>query len=75
MDVHAAIDYDVLMLLAAIMAINFIIVNITETKQLINRLQNEIKSNPERGFWYISFAAFICSPFLTNDGVCLLMVT
>lgn len=57
------------------MAINFIVVNLVETKALIARMQRAIQTNPERGFWYVSFAAFIAAPFLTNDGVCLLMVT
>ena len=33
-----------------------------------------IKNNPRKGFWATSFAAFMISPFLTNDGVCLLFV-
>ena len=57
------------------MAINFIVVNLVETKALIARMQRAIQANPERGFWYVSFVAFIAAPFLTNDGVCLLMVT
>jgi Na+/H+ antiporter NhaD/arsenite permease-like protein len=56
------------------MAINFIIVNLVETKSVIARVQDTIRENPEKGFWYVSLAAFVCAPFLTNDGVCLLMV-
>lgn len=29
---------------------------------------------PLRGFWLVSFITFVVSPFLTNDGVCLLFV-
>eukprot|EP00607_Mallomonas_marina_P009506 CAMPEP_0182419086 /NCGR_PEP_ID=MMETSP1167-20130531/3486_1 /TAXON_ID=2988 /ORGANISM="Mallomonas Sp, Strain CCMP3275" /LENGTH=502 /DNA_ID=CAMNT_0024593705 /DNA_START=485 /DNA_END=1993 /DNA_ORIENTATION=+ len=56
------------------MAINFIMVRQKETKKLIIHVQNQIKENPKKGFWLVSFAAFIVSPFLTNDGVCLLFV-
>ena len=74
MNLVEAIDFEVLVLLAAIMAINFIIVHQQETRKVVERLQNEIRANPRKGFWYVSFAAFVVSPFLTNDGVCLLFV-
>jgi len=74
MNLEAAVDFDVLVLLAAIMGINFIVVRQKETKSLIDYVQNEVKENPKRGYWIVSFAAFIVSPFLTNDGVCLLFV-
>ena len=74
MNLVEAVDFDVLVLLAAIMIINFIMVHQKETKWLIDQLQQLIKSNPRKGFWMTSFAAFIVSPFLTNDGVCLLFV-
>jgi len=74
MNLEAAVDFDVLVLLAAIMAINFIMVRQKETKKLIIHVQNQVQENPKRGFWLVSFAAFIVSPFLTNDGVCLLFV-
>lgn len=74
MNLEAAVDFDVLVLLAAIMGINFIIVHQKETKGLIDYVQIQIRENPKKGFWLVSFAAFIVSPFLTNDGVCLLFV-
>ena len=74
MNLEAAVDFDVLVLLAAIMAINFIMVRQKETKKLIYHVQNQVKESPKRGFWLVSLAAFVVSPFLTNDGVCLLFV-
>lgn len=74
MDVVEAIDFDVLVLLASIMAINHIVVHLKETSNLIHTLQNVIKIAPLRGFWMVSIASFVISPFLTNDGVCLLFV-
>jgi len=73
-NLEAAVDFDVLVLLAAIMAINFIMVRQKETKKLINHVQMQVNLNPRKGFWLVSLAAFLVSPFLTNDGVCLLFV-
>jgi hypothetical protein len=74
MNLLESIDFDVLVLLASIMAINHIVVHLKETKAVISYLQELIRRQPRRGFWCVSFAAFIVSPFLTNDGVCLLFV-
>lgn len=74
MDMLEAIDFHVLILLASIMVINHIVVHLKETKNLIHYFQRLVQENPIRGYWAISFAAFIISPFLTNDGVCLLFV-
>ncbi len=37
-------------------------------------MQHEIRERPAYGFWLVSFASYVCAPFLTNDGVCLLFV-
>lgn len=74
MDVIAAIDFEVLILLSSIMIINHIIIHLRETKNLIEYFQSIIHHNPKYGFWLLSFVAFTISPFLTNDGVCLLFV-
>lgn len=46
----------------------------TETKRVIRYVQGMIQMDPVNGFWLVSLAAFVVSPFLTNDGVCLLFV-
>lgn len=74
MNVLHAIDFDVLVLLASIMIVNHIVVHLKETKKVIVYLQTLVQENPEEGFWMISLASFTLSPFLTNDGVCLLFV-
>lgn len=74
MDLVDAIDWDVIILLAGIMCINYIVVNQKETKNIEEYVQNQIKYSPKNGFWLVSTAAFVVSPFLTNDGVCLLFV-
>ncbi len=74
MDVVHAVDFDVMILLSSIMIINHIVVHLRETKEVIDYLQQLVNADPVRGFWVISLAAFLASPFLTNDGVCLLFV-
>ena len=69
-----AIDFNVFVLLTSIMVVNHLFVHLKETRAVIEYLQNLIKANPRRGFWMVSLAAFAISPFLTNDGVCLLFV-
>lgn len=56
------------------MIINHIIVHLAETKKILSWFENLVKDNPKRGFWVISLIAFVTSPFLTNDGICLLLV-
>lgn len=73
-DIVDSIDFDVLALLTGIMAINFIMVHQKESKRVIRYVQTQVRNHPRSGFWLVSFAAFIISPFLTNDGVCLLFV-
>jgi len=73
-DLTDSVDFDVLILLTGIMAINFVVVHQRETKDVIEHVQNQIQEDPRKGFWLVSFAAFITSPFLTNDGICLLFV-
>jgi Na+/H+ antiporter NhaD/arsenite permease-like protein len=74
MNLEAAVDFDVIILLSGIMIINYIVIHQKETKLVILYTQDKIYESPKYGFWLVSFAAFATSPFLTNDGVCLLFV-
>jgi Na+/H+ antiporter NhaD/arsenite permease-like protein len=74
MDLVEAVDWDVIILLAGIMCINYIMVNQKETKNVVDYVQDQIKNSPKNGFWLVNTSAFVVSPFLTNDGVCLLFV-
>lgn len=47
-DIVAAIDWDVLVLLSAIMVINKVVVSLQETKLLVEYLQKEIQQNPRK---------------------------
>ena len=50
------------------------VLRLKETNKTVKYVQNLIKQNLLRGFWVVSLFAFYVSPFLTNDGVCLLFV-
>ena len=52
-EMEDAVDFEVLILLASIMAINFIVVHQQETKKLILSLQEQINTNPRKGFWLV----------------------
>jgi hypothetical protein len=43
--------------------------------KMIEKLQVIIILNRNYGFWLVSLLAFSLSPFITNDGLCLLLVT
>lgn len=73
-DLLHAVNFDVVVLLSSIMIINHLVIHLKETKDIINYLQRVVQSDPIKGLWLISIAAFVVSPFLTNDGVCLLFV-
>jgi ribonucleotide reductase alpha subunit len=57
------------------MAINFILIKQKIIIEIIKKLQIIIRSNRNYGFWLVSLLAFSLSPFITNDGLCLLLVT
>jgi Na+/H+ antiporter NhaD/arsenite permease-like protein len=73
-DLLEAVDFDVLILLSSIMIINYVVIHLKEVKKTIQYFQHLIKIDAVKGFWMISIVAFLVSPFLTNDGVCLLFV-
>lgn len=69
-----AVNFDVMVMLSSIMIINHLVIHVKETKNLILYMQELVQTDPVRGLWVLSLAAFLVSPFLTNDGVCLLFV-
>lgn len=68
------IDVQVLLVLIAIMGINFVVMRQPSVETAIHKLQNQIRHDPNSGFWLVSFVSFIVSPFIMNDGLCLLLV-
>ena len=73
-DVLHAVNFDVMIFLSSIMIVNHIVIHLKETKQLILYIQKQVHDNPINGMWIVSLSAYLVSPFLTNDGVCLLFV-
>lgn len=69
-----AVNFDVMVMLSSIMIINHLVIHVKETKDVILYMQELVQRDPINGLWILSLAAFIASPFLTNDGVCLLFV-
>jgi Na+/H+ antiporter NhaD/arsenite permease-like protein len=67
------IDVDVLLILIAIMAVNFMVMRQPVLLKGIRVVQDLIIQNPSRGIWAVAGVAFLASPFITNDGLCLLL--
>jgi hypothetical protein len=68
------VDIEVLVILVSIMVINFVLMQQEFVAAYIGKMQEVIKYDPNMGFWLVSFVSFIVSPFVTNDGLCLLLV-
>jgi len=68
------IDVPVLIILISIMVINFVIMRQKVLVREIARLQSCIRNDIDMGYWFVCLAAFLSSPFITNDGLCLLIV-
>ena len=68
------IDLFVILILLSIMIINFVIIGQPLVIKLLQLSNSCIRKNPGLGFWIISAIAFVVSPILMNDGVCILLV-
>lgn len=68
------IDIEVLVILVCIMVINFVMTQQSRVSTILKSMQNSIQEDDNYSFWLVSFIAFIVSPFVTNDGLCLLLV-
>ena len=69
------VDVAVLLVLIAIMAINFVIMRQPVLLSAIRIMQEYIQRDINSGFWLVSLVSFAVSPFIMNDGLCLLLVT
>lgn len=68
------IDYNVLIILIALMVINYIVMQQYIFKNIINYMQDTLRSDINKGYWVVCLLSFILSPLFMNDGVCLLLV-
>lgn len=68
------IDYQVIIVLASIMLINFLILRQPWTHKLIIYMEEVIEKDDQRGFYLVSLISFVVSPIIMNDGLCLILV-
>ena len=74
------IDVNVLVILLSIMVINFVLMGQSFVQRGVKFLQTSLRQDlllaHDSGwsFWCVSLIAFAASPFITNDGLCLLLV-
>eukprot|EP01031_Cornospumella_fuschlensis_P025924 gene25924-31307_t len=73
-NIGAKVDFGVLIILAAIMAINFVLLRQRWVKAMTDKVQVMIREDVNRGFWAVSIISMVASPFITNDGLCLMLV-
>lgn len=73
-NIGAQVDFGVLIILASIMAINFVLLRQSLVKSMTDKIQVMIREDVNRGFWAVSIIAMVASPFITNDGLCLMLV-
>lgn len=69
-----SVEIEVLVILVSIMVINFVILRQSVVDRYVSQMKNFIIHSDQGGFWLVSFISFIVSPFVTNDGLCLLLV-
>lgn len=67
-------DMELLVLTSSLLFVNHVLWNTEEIKRMVVYSKRLLIDNPVGGWWAISFAAFLASPILSNDGVCLLFV-
>lgn len=68
------VDFDVLIVLTAIMVINFVILRQDYLNKMVMRMQDVIRQDVHRGFYLVSIISFLVSPVIMNDGLCLMLV-
>eukprot|EP01039_Chlorochromonas_danica_P006624 gene6624-7317_t len=68
------VDFSVLIILSSIMAINFVLLRQPWIKKITGQIQYMIREDVDRGFYAVSLVALFASPFITNDGLCLMLV-
>jgi hypothetical protein len=68
------VDVDVLLVLSAIMIINFMLLRHPWLSWIIERIQYYIQTDVDKGFYLVSIMSFFTSQVIMNDGVCLMLV-
>jgi di/tricarboxylate transporter len=68
------VDVDVLIVLSAIMAINFLLLRHPWLSWGIERMQWYIQNDVDKAFYIVSIMSFLISQIIMNDGLCLMIV-
>ncbi len=68
------VDVDVLLVLSAIMGINFLLLRHPWTTWIIERMQWYIRNDVDKAFYIVSALSFFISQVIMNDGLCLMIV-
>lgn len=73
-NIGSFVDFDVLIVLAAIMVINFILLRQPFLAHLERKMQELIQRDRNVGFFVVSVVSLLVSPVIMNDGLCLMLV-
>lgn len=73
-NVGSAVDFSVLIILTAVMIINFVILKQPWLARQVQKMQSIIRSDVDRGFYLVSVVSLLASPVILNDGLCLMLV-
>lgn len=73
-NIGSFVDFDVLIVLAAIMVINFILLRQPFLAHLEHKMQELIQRDRNVGFLVVSVVSLLVSPVIMNDGLCLMLV-
>lgn len=73
-NIGSFVDFDVLIVLAAIMVINFILLRQPFLAHLERKMQELIRRDRNVGFLVVSVVSLLVSPVIMNDGLCLMLV-
>ena len=68
------INFSVLIILFSIMILNYLLLNQSICRKGLILLQDLLRFHFNISFYIICFITFIISPFITNDGMCLLII-
>jgi Na+/H+ antiporter NhaD/arsenite permease-like protein len=68
------VDFNVLLVLTSIMVINYLLLRQPWLANAVKSMQSIIQADVDRGFYAVSIISFLASPFILNDGLCLMLV-
>lgn len=73
-NIGGEVDFPVIIVLTSIMAINFILLKQKFVKDFLYNLKDLISQDVNKGYYILCTFSFLISPFILNDGLCLMIV-